>query len=50
MGGIQSEVALPGDPTFNQINNNYDTPSLKEYVQNSEFHLGQALGRAAERG
>ena len=29
MGGIQSESALPGDPTFNQINNDYDTPSFK---------------------
>ena len=29
MGGIQSESALPGDSTFNQINNDYDTPSFK---------------------
>ena len=27
MGGIQSETALPGDPTFSQINQNYDIPS-----------------------
>lgn len=29
MGRIQSESALPGDPTFNQIKNNYDKPSFK---------------------
>ena len=29
MGGIQSESALPGDPTFSRIHNNYDTPSFK---------------------
>ena len=29
MGGIQSESALPGDPTFSRIQNNYGTPSFK---------------------
>ena len=29
MDGIQSESALPGDPTFSRIHNNYDTPSFK---------------------
>ena len=29
MGGIQSETTLPGDPTFSQINQNYDIPSYK---------------------
>ena len=29
MGGIQSEAALPGDPTFNQTENKYDIPSYK---------------------
>ena len=29
IGGIQSETALPGDPTFSQINQNYDIPSYK---------------------
>ena len=29
MGGIQCEAALARDPTFNQINNNYETPSFK---------------------
>ena len=38
MGGIQSESALPGNPPFNQLNNDYDTPSFNEYEQNLEFH------------
>ena len=43
MGGIQSESALPGDPTFSRIHNNYDTPSFKLIcriwnMQNLEFH------------
>ena len=29
MGGIQSFSALPGDPTFNQTENKYDSPSFK---------------------
>ena len=29
MGGIQSISALPGDPTFDQINNKYDVASYK---------------------
>ena len=29
MGGIQSEAALPGDPTFSQTENRYDVPSYK---------------------
>ena len=29
MGGIQSFSALPGDPTFNQTENKYDSPSYK---------------------
>ena len=29
LGGIQSISALPGDPTFNPLNNHYDTPSYK---------------------
>ena len=29
LGGIQSMSALPGDPTFNSLNNHYDTPSYK---------------------
>ena len=30
MGGILSESVLPGDPTFNQINYDYDTPSFTQ--------------------
>ena len=29
LGGIQNISALPGDPTFNQFNNLYDSPSYK---------------------
>ena len=29
MGGIQSFSALPGDPTFNQTDNKYDSPSFE---------------------
>ena len=29
LGGIQNMGALPGDPTFNQINNHYDVASYK---------------------
>ena len=29
MGGIQSFSALPGDPTFNQTENKYDSPSFE---------------------
>ena len=29
MGGIQSSVALPGDPTFNEKDNRYDIPSYE---------------------
>ena len=29
LGAIQSISALPGDPTFNPLNNHYDTPSYK---------------------
>ena len=29
MGGIQSSIALPGDPPFNEKNNRYDIPSYK---------------------
>ena len=29
LGGIQNMSALPGDPTFNQFNNHYDSPSYK---------------------
>ena len=32
LGGIQSMSALPGDPTFNPLNNHYDVASYKEYA------------------
>ena len=39
MGGIQSESALPGDPTFSQIsNNNYDMPSFKRICAELESY------------
>ena len=34
------ESALPGDPTFSQINNNYDKPSFKRICAEFEFSLG----------
>ena len=37
MGGIQSSVALPGDPTFNEKNNRYDIPSYKRICK--EFNV-----------
>ena len=39
MGGIQSESALPGDPTFSQINNNnYDLSSFKRICAELESY------------
>ena len=39
MGGIQSESALPGDPTFSQIsNNNYDMPSFERICAELESY------------
>ena len=37
MGGIQSSVALPGDPPFNEKDNRYDTPSYKRICK--EFNV-----------
>ena len=39
MGGIQSFSALPGDPTFNQTENKYDSPSYKRIC--AEFEIDQ---------
>ena len=45
MGGIQSISALPGDPTFDQINNKYDVASYKRICNefgvdpSSDFHF-----------
>ena len=40
MAGIQSESALPGDLKFNQINNNYYTPSFKRICAEFEIPSG----------
>ena len=55
LGGIQSISALPGDPTFNPLNNHYDTPSYKSLCAefgidpSSDFHFtvgkNNGLGR-----
>ena len=37
MGGIQSSIALPGDPPFNEKDNRYDTPSYKRICK--EFNV-----------
>ena len=37
MGGIQSESALPGDPTFSQTENKFDIPSYKRIC--AEFQI-----------
>ena len=37
MGGIQSSIALPGDPPFNDKDNRYDTPSYKRICK--EFNI-----------
>ena len=48
MGGIQSEAALPGDPTFNQINQNYDIPSYKRIC--AEFGISPSSDFRFKRG
>ena len=48
MGGIQSESALPGDPTFSQINNNYDTPSFKRIC--TEFGISPSVDSRFKEG
>ena len=37
MGGIQSSIALPGDPVFNEKDNRYDTPSYERICK--EFNI-----------
>ena len=37
MGGIQSSIALPGDPPFNEKDNRYDIPSYKRICK--EFNV-----------
>ena len=48
MGGIQSEAALPGDSTFCQINQNYDTPSFKRIC--AEFGINPSSDFRFKRG
>ena len=47
-GGIQSESALPGDPTFSQINDNYDTPSFKRIC--AEFGISSSVDSRFKEG
>ena len=47
MGRIQSESALPGDPTLNQINNN-DTPSFKRIC--AEFEISSDTDFRLKKG
>ena len=48
MGGIQSISALPGDPTFDQINNKYDVASYKRIC--NEFGLDPSSDFRFKRG
>ena len=38
LGGMQSEAAVPGDPTFSQINQNYDIPSYRRICAEFGIH------------
>ena len=48
MGGIQSISALPGDPTFDQINNKYDVASYKRIC--NEFGVDPSSDFRFKRG
>ena len=48
MGGIQSESALPGDSTFNQIKNNFDVASFKRIC--AEFNISPNTDFRFKRG
>ena len=37
---VKSKLALPGDPAFNQTNNNYETPSFKQIC--AEFGISSS--------
>jgi len=37
MSGIQSVIALPGDPTFSQTNNKYDIASYNKICKEFGF-------------
>ena len=48
MGGIQSMSALPGDPTFNPLNNHYDVASYKRIC--AEFGIAPSSDFRFTRG
>ena len=48
LGGIQSETALPGDPTFSQIKQNYDIPSYRRIC--AEFGINADSDFRFKRG
>ena len=48
MGGIQSMSALPGDPTFNPLNNHYDVASYKRIC--AEFGIDPSSDFRFTRG
>ena len=48
MGGIQSFSALPGDPTFNQINSEYDVASYKRIC--NEFGISPSSDFRFKKG
>lgn len=48
MGGVQSVSALPGDPTFDQINNKYDVASCKRIC--AEFGIDSSSDFRFTRG
>ena len=54
MGGIQSESVLPGDPTFNIIDNKYDIPSFKRCaefnIEFNRFYLDFRFKRGSNHG
>ena len=46
MGGIQNESTRPGDPTFSQRNNNYNTLSFTRMREEFRIELGLSRGPA----
>ena len=48
MGGIQSELALPGDSSFSQTDNKYDVPSYKRLCK--EFSVPPSASFRFEKG
>ena len=48
MGGIQSSIALPGDPPFNEKDNRYDIPSYKRICK--EFNVSSDADFRCHKG